>query len=322
MDVLSAPVPTVFPLPAKGPTMKRYPFIACVFIAFHWVAQASAAEPLPYESIPLWSDPIPGAQGEGAGDRPELWLFLTKPAEPSAAVVIIPGGGYARRAVDHEGIQVAQWLNSLGIQAVVCNYRVRGEGAGGKGYGHPVPMLDAQRAVRLLRARAGEWNVDATRVGVLGFSAGGHLASTVSTHFDTGDKSSADPVNRQSCRPDFAVLCYPVIAFDKPHTHRGSQKNLLGENPDPLLVASLSNEAQVTKDTPPTFLFHTTEDQSVPVENSLEYFMALKRQGVPAELHVFEKGKHGLGLAKHVEATSAWSDLCAAWLRVHGVIKP
>ncbi len=208
----------------------------------------------------------------------------------------------------------------MGLQAVVCNYRVRGEGAGGKGYGHPIPMLDAQRAIRTVRAKANEWNIDPTCVGVIGFSAGGHLASTVSTHFDAGDPSSADPISRQSSRPDFAILCYPVIVFDKPYTHKGSQKNLLGENADPLLVASLSNESMVTKETPPTFLLHTTEDKVVEVENSLDYYLALKRMGVPAELHVFQKGPHGVGLAKAIPGTNAWPKLCEAWLKQQGVV--
>jgi acetyl esterase/lipase len=274
-----------------------------------------------FDVVPLWPDRAPGAVGDTPADKPNLWTFLLDEVDqPTGAVVVIPGGGYSGRATDHEGLQIARWLNSIGLHAVVCNYRVRGAGGEGKGYGHPVPMLDAQRAIRLLRAKAGPWNIDPERIGVLGFSAGGHLASTVSTHFDAGDSTSADPANRQSCRPNFAVLCYPVIGFDKPYTHQGSQKNLLGESPDPLLVASLSNEGQVSSETPPTFLFHTTEDQAVPVENSIEYYLALKRRGVPAELHVFEKGKHGVGLAKSLPGASAWPKLCETWMREHNLL--
>jgi acetyl esterase/lipase len=178
-----------------------------------------------------------------------------------------------------------------------------------------------QRAIRTVRANADKWGVDPKRVGVLGFSAGGHLASTAATHFDRGNAQSDDPIERQSCRPDFAVLCYPVIAFEQPYTHRGSQRNLLGDNPDPQLVASLSNEKQVTSDTPPTFLWHTTEDTGVPPENSVVFYLALRQAKVPAELHIFEHGRHGLGLAKDIPAVSTWPKLCEAWLHGRGILE-
>ncbi len=278
------------------------------------LADASAGSPVSKQQ-PLWPDGAPGAGGESEGDVPQLFLTLVESDRPTAAIVILPGGGYGGHAMDHEGQQFAEWFASLGISSAICNYRLRGKGNDGKGYGHPYPMIDAQRAIQTLRAKADEWNIDPSRVGVIGFSAGGHLCSTVSTHFAQIDESSSDPIARVSSRPDFAILAYPVIGFDKPYTHRGSQRNLLGENPDSKLVQSLSNEQQVSDRTPPTFLFHTVEDRAVPVENSIEYFKACRKHGVPAEMHLFPKGRHGLGLAKSEPGASQWPDLCEQWLR-------
>ena len=196
-------------------------------------------------------------------------------------------------AVDHEGRQIAEWLNSIGVAGFVLEYRHHG-----RGYRHPAPLDDAQRAIRTVRARAAEWKVDPQRIGIMGFSAGGHLASTAGTHFDRGNPAAEDPIARASCRPDFLILCYAVIAFGEPYTHRGSQENLIGKNAPADLVRSLSNEKQVTKETPPTFLFHTDADTAVPAENSIYFYLALRKAGVPAELHVFRPGQHGLGLAK------------------------
>ncbi len=222
--------------------------------------------------------------------------------------------------MDHEGYQFAEWFRLLGLTSAICTYRLRGAGNDGKGYGHPIPMQDAQRAVQTLRARAKELNIDPQRIGAIGFSAGGHLCSTISTHFAHGDPSSEDPVARVSSRPDFSILCYPVIVFDQNVTHKGSQRNLLGENPDPALIELLSNERQVTEKTPPTFLFHTVEDTAVPVENSVQYFAACKKHGVSAELHVFPQGRHGLGLARDTPGASQWPELCERWLRGIGVV--
>jgi acetyl esterase/lipase len=230
-------------------------------------------------------------------------------------IVICPGGGYGNLAMDHEGHQIGRWLNEHGIAGFICDYRHRG-----KGYGHPAPLQDAQRAIRTVRSRAAEFGVDPARIGILGFSAGGHLASTAVTHFDSGDAQSADPVLRTSSRPDFGILCYPVIAFDQPFTHRGSQRNLLGEGAAAELIASLSNERQVTAQTPPCFLWHTYEDRGVPPENSLVFYQALLAHKIPAELHIYEKGRHGLGLAKDTPGTSAWSDACLAWLKNRGLL--
>jgi acetyl esterase/lipase len=226
----------------------------------------------------------------------------------------LPGGGYGHLAIGHEGREIGEWLNSLGLAAFVLKYRHAPR------YGHPAPLDDAQRALRLVRTRAQEWKIDPSRVGIMGFSAGGHLASTAATHFDDGEQDAPDPVERQSCRPDFAILCYPVITMTDPSTHRGSRRNLLGDAPDPKLVRWYSNETQVIAQSPPTFLFHTNADQAVPAENSLIYYLALRKAGVPAELHVYETGRHGVGLAVGDPVLSTWSDHCEDWLRHRGLL--
>ena len=265
----------------------------------------------------LWPDGAPGALGMQAADQPKITVYRA-PVESAtgAAVVVCPGGGYSRLAADHEGKQVGEWLNALGVSAFVLQYRL------GPRYRHPVPLLDAQRAIRLVRARATDWGVDPARVGILGFSAGGHLASTAATHFGDGRPDASDPVERQGSRPDFAVLAYPVISLVDPPAHSGSRRNLLGEPADPALVELLSNERQVTPRTPPTFLFHTADDAAVPVANSLLFFEALQKAGVPAELHVFPHGKHGVGLAASDPALSAWPRLCTTWMDGLGLLKP
>jgi acetyl esterase/lipase len=263
----------------------------------------------------LWPDGAPGALGDGAVDKPKLTLYPAPADEANgAAVVVCPGGGYGHLASDHEGKQVAEWLNSLGVSAFVLQYRL------GPRYHHPAPLQDAQRAIRLVRARAAEWHVDPTRVGIMGFSAGGHLASTAATHHDDGRLDSPDPIERQGSRPDFAVLAYPVITLDGPSAHGGSRRNLLGDPADPALVELLSNERHVTDRTPPTFLFHTADDPTVPVENSLLFFAALQKAGVPVELHIFAHGKHGVGLAQSDPALASWPHLCALGMEARGLL--
>ena len=276
--------------------------------------------PAETSTAPLWPDLPPGSTLRGEGDVPKLIITQVESEQPTAGVVILPGGGYGGHAMDHEGHQFAEWFKSLGVTSAICTYRLRGKGNGGKGYGHPAPMQDAQRAIQTLRSKAKDLNLDPGRIGIIGFSAGGHLCSTVSTHFTPGDPDSVDPVRRVSSRPDFSILCYPVIAFDKPYTHKGSQRNLIGADPDPELVESLSNERQVTPKTPPTFLFHTGADTVVPPQNSIDYYMACIRHGVPAEMHLFPKGRHGLGLAQQHEGASQWPKLCENWLRRLGVV--
>ena len=268
----------------------------------------------PPEVVDLWPGTPPGAKGSAAEDTPTLAIYL--PAAEKAvgsAIVICPGGGYRNLAMDHEGDQVARWFNSLGLAAFVLKYRL------GPKYNHPVQKHDVLRAIRHVRNRAWRFGVQADRIGVIGFSAGGHLASTAATHFDDGDPEAGDPVERVSSRPDFAVLGYPVISFTTKYTHKGSRRNLLGEDPDPDLVHLLSNEKRVTSRTPPTFLFHTNEDTGVPPENSVLFYLALRKAGVPAEMHIYETGRHGVGLAWSDKVLGSWTDRLADWLAVRGL---
>ncbi len=263
----------------------------------------------------LWPRGAPGAVGEEPADKPTLTAYLPPPDKATgAAVVVCPGGGYGNLAADHEGKQPAKWLNERGVAAFVLRYRHAPR------YRHPAPLQDAQRALRTVRANARQWNVAADRVGIWGFSAGGHLASTAATHFDRGKADAEDPVERAGCRPDFLILCYPVVTFQPPHAHLGSRNNLLGKEPNPELVKSLSNETQVTRETSPTFLFHTDADKGVVPENSVLFYLALRKVGVPAELHIYEKGKHGVGLAPDDAVLSSWPDRLAAWLKGRGLL--
>jgi acetyl esterase/lipase len=261
----------------------------------------------------LWPAEAPGALGDEDVDKPTLTVFL--PVEPNATktgVVVAPGGGYLHLAVEKEGFAVARWLNERGVAAFVLQYRL------GPKYHYPVELEDAQRAIRMVRANAAEYGVATDHVGMWGFSAGGHLTATAGTKFDAGNASSSDPIEQQGSRPDFLVLAYPVITFKEPDLHRGSLKYLLGDSPDPALVDSLSAETQVTKDTPPTFLFATTDDKTVPVVNSVMFYSALVKAGVPAEMHLFQHGSHGSGLAAANPQLSVWPDLLAKWMRERG----
>lgn len=278
-------------------------------------ATGSAAEP---ERIPLWAAGAPGTPATKPENEPHLLLYRAA-AAPAAtpAVVVCPGGGYGHLAVDHEGHQIAEYFNSLGVTAFVLIYRNNSSG-----HQHPVPMLDGQRAIRTARARAAEWNIDPARIGVMGFSAGGHLASTLGTHFDRGQANATDAIDRASSRPDFLILCYPVISMTEDFMHRGSRENLLGKNADEALARSMSNEKQVTADTPPTFIFQTDADTAVPAENCVSFYLALRRAKVPAEMHIYQNGPHGVGLARDVPATSTWSDRLRDWLHVRGLAVP
>ena len=280
-----------------------------------WLASAQAQ---PTNSFPLWPEGAPGALGKEDKDIPTLTPYLPDPAKATgAAIVICPGGGYGGLA-PHEGGHYARFLNEYGIAGFVLKYRL-----GSGGYRHPVMLQDAARAVRTVRARAGEWKLDPKRIGIMGSSAGGHLASTLLTHFDAGKPDAADPIERQSSRPDLGILCYAVISMGE-FTHRGSRNNLLGKDPSPELIRELSNELQVTKDTPPCFIWHTYEDNAVRLENSLQFAEALQRAGVPFDLHVYQKGPHGLGLGTrewNPEKRHPWTRDCIFWLQVQGFAK-
>jgi acetyl esterase/lipase len=268
------------------------------------------------QTLPLWSGAAPGALGMEDQDIPVITVFLPRTmSQNTPAVVVCPGGGYVQLAMNHEERQVANYLNSLGIAAFVLRYRL------GPRYHHPIELGDAQRAIRTLRSHAADWRLDSSRIGIMGFSAGGHLAMTAATHFDGGVARAQDAVDRFSSRPDFVVLGYPVISMTEAWTHQGSKTNLLGTTPDPALARSLSGELTVIKDTPPTFIFHTNADTAVPAENSVYYYLALRKMGVAAEMHIFEKGPHGVGLANDDAALSEWSKLLANWLRGRGIVK-
>ncbi len=268
--------------------------------------------------IILWPEGAPEAKAGAPADIPYLSVYKADPSKATrCAIVVCPGGGYGGLAKSHEGHEIGQWLNELGISAYVLTYRHA------PAYKDPVPRLDVQRAIRLVRSlnspQAGMH--DADKVGVLGFSAGGHLASTAATQFDLGLSDSPDTIDRLSSRPDFAILCYPVISMEQGVTHGGSRRNLLGESPSDEDVLRMSNDLRVTSQTPPTFLWHTQEDAAVLPENSLRFYSAMVKHRVPGELHIFQKGRHGIGLGKGQGTAAAWPELCANWLNSLGMLK-
>jgi acetyl esterase/lipase len=256
--------------------------------------------------INLWPDGAPLAHGVGEEDTPAITAYLVEGID-RGAVIICPGGGYSMRA-DHEGEPIALWLNSIGIHAFVLRYRVAP-------YRYPCSLLDVQRAVRYVRHHASEYGINENKIGVLGSSAGGHLAASIGTHYDNGNPNALDSIDRKSCRPDALVLCYPVITFTPPYIHEGSMNNLLGDNPDSELIEYLSCEQQVTSDTPPTFLWHTADDSVVMMENSLIFAAALRQHQVRFDLHIYEQGRHGLGLAGEDPHVASWTEVCGHWLK-------
>jgi acetyl esterase/lipase len=276
-------------------------------------------------TLPLWDGSAPGAMGDAEADKPNITMYkvATGPrgGTSHAAVIIAPGGSYSHLAMTFEGRDVATWMNSIGVTAFVLKYRL-------SPYHYPIELEDAQRAIRLVRSRAAEFGVDPNRVGMLGFSAGGHLTATAGTHFDAGNPSAADPVDRASSRPDFLILGYPVISFqasvlgttDVLSANGNSGKFLLGENPDPKLLDRLSDETQVTAQTPPTFIYHNAADRVVPIASTVAFYLALCKAGVPAELHSFEKGGHGGGMVLGDPARGIWPTLLLNWMRGRGLL--
>ena len=262
-------------------------------------------------SISLWKNEVPLAIGHTAEDVPTLVPYLLDQQGKHGAIIICPGGGYVRRA-DHEGEPVAKWLNSIGLSAFVLHYRV-------SPYKHPAPLIDAQRAIKYVRHHADQWNIDSQKIGILGFSAGGHVASTAATLFDYSFTEAVDSIDRQSARPDLAILCYPVISFTN-HVHQGSIDHLLGEQADRQRKQQLSSEYNVTAHTPPVFLWHTADDASVPVENSFQFALALRTNNIPFECHIYQTGRHGLGLASESPDVARWTATCEVWLRKQSFI--
>ncbi|NUM55944.1 MAG: alpha/beta hydrolase [Candidatus Hydrogenedentes bacterium] len=283
-----------------------------------FVSAADSAPPSGVESVLVWPHGAPGAVGEEPQDKPALYLYpAAAKRNTGVAIVVCPGGGYSGLAMSYEGHDVAQWLNNNGISAFVLQYRL------GPRYRYPAPQLDAQRAVRIVRSRAAEWNIDPGKIGILGFSAGGHLSAMTGVHYVDGKPDSTDPVERVPTRPDFLVLVYPVITMQGPEAHAGCVGNLLGENPDPALVKECSTHLFVDSKTPPAFILHTTADQAVSVSNAVLFYDACVKAGVPVEMHLFEQGKHGVGMGGSRapgNPVGEWPELCLKWLVYRGML--
>ena len=285
------------------------------------------------ETIKLWPEGIPCANNlkEEVEDHREIGVKISKVHEPvieaylpeegkanGTAVVICPGGGYTILAWDWEGTSMAEWFNTMGVAAFVLKYRLphweseecRSE----------VALMDAQRALRLVRSKANEWKLDPARIGIMGFSAGGHLASTASTHFDQGDPEAELEVDRYSCRPDFSILMYPVVTMEEDYAHMGSRKNLIGEKPSKKIRNYYSNEARVTAETPPAILIHADNDEGVVPENSVNYYLALRKHKIPAAMHIFAGGGHGFSFAEGMGTVSKWPELCEGWMKDRGLL--
>jgi acetyl esterase/lipase len=262
--------------------------------------------------MPLWAGGAPGALGTSDEDIPTLTPYIPAANPTKTAVVIAPGGGYQHLAFAKEGTDVAQWLNARGVAAFVLKYRL------GPRYHNPIELDDAQRALRTVRANADKYGIAPDHIGMWGFSAGGHLTASAGTNFDAGKPDSPDPIERQSSKPDFLILAYPVITMSDPYAHTGSRKFLLGDNPTEADLQLMSPELHVTPLTPPTFLFSTTDDKTVPVMNSVLFYSALVKAGVPAEMHIFQHGAHGSGLAPANPQLRVWTDLLIKWMRERG----
>jgi len=268
--------------------------------------------PPPVGWVPLWPKGAPGALGTTPEDIPAVEVFLPAANPMRSAVVICPGGGYRQLSIDNEGENVAHWLTDRGVAAVVLRYRL------GPRYHHPIEIGDAQRSLRYVRAHADQFGIDKNKLGIWGFSAGGHLAATAGTHFDSGNASATDPIDRESSRPDFMVLSYAVITFEPPYANMGTRSTLLGDHPDSNLVTLLSNEQQVTHETPPAFIFHTSDDPSVSAANAVMMYQALVNKGVPAELHIYQHGPHASGLAQRFPQLRGWTDQLMHWMVFNG----
>jgi len=294
-------------------------FLIITFLSVTLLAQQT--EISLWQDGPPYSNEISEAEIISEGYRIQniseatLSVFLPeKDISTNTAVIICPGGGYRIECFDKEGIKFAKWLNTLGIAGIVLKYRLPNKHS-------QIPLMDAQRAIRIVRFKAKEWDIDLTKIGIMGFSAGGHLASTAGTHFDYGNKNAKDPIERISCRPDFMILVYPVVTMKEDFTHRGSRRNLLGDNPKYELVKKFSNELNVSKDTPPTFLILSDDDKSVPAENSINFYLSLRKHKIPSEIHIFKRGGHGFGFGDKGMPVSEWTKLCERWLMEQELLK-
>jgi acetyl esterase/lipase len=289
---------------------------AALLAASVCIPDSIKAETAALPGIKLWPNGAPGQKGDTAWDVPRVEAYeAPKDKANGGAVLVCPGGGYGGLAADHEGKQVAQFFNSFGVTAFVLSYRL-----GSHGYHHPIELNDAKRGMRWIRTNAAQYGIDPQRIGVIGFSAGGHLASTLATLFDDGDSSAADVIDRASSRPDWACLCYPVISMIEPFMHRGSRKNLLGPDDNDENGTKMSSERNVTDRTPPTFIFQTDEDSGVPAENAVSFYLALRKHKIPAEMHIYQHGPHGVGLMQGDPILGTWGGHLHDWLRVNGFL--
>lgn len=294
--------------------MKKSVAIVCLFLVISGLL-TFAQSPAP-TVLPLWEKNATQSYKTEDKNTPTLTLFAASGDNATdCAVVICPGGGYGHLATEKEGKEIAEWFNGVGVTAFVLKYRLPSDG-----YRHPIPLMDARQAIRLVRYRAEEWGIDPDKIGIVGFSAGGHLAASAGTHFKDPVEAGSNELDTVSCRPDFMVLIYPVISMENDITHHGSRDNLLGKHPEAALVDLMSNEKQVTSGTPPTFLVHATDDKTVPVENSLLFYRACLDNNVPAELHIYLKGGHGFGMRTAAGPAAEWPGRCKQWMQQLGFL--
>jgi acetyl esterase/lipase len=277
-----------------------------IAVMMWWLAAAGAVLGQAPERVALWPDGAPGALGQLEADQPFMEVYRPRRVTTDIGLIVFPGGGYKNLALDHEGLQIAQWANAQGMTVFVARYRLLPK------YAMPTPFEDGRRAVRLVRSLAGKYKVNPNRIGVMGFSAGGHLASMLSTHFDAGDATAADAVERQSCRPDFSILVYAAVNFDLV-----DQPAMLGTEPKAGMNEWISTDKHVKKDSPPAFLFHTDEDKA---DHSVAYYLGCRRAGVPAELHIYQLGRHGMGLATGHPVLGNWPGLALRWMAGLGLL--
>lgn len=298
---------------------RKIGILALVVVSFTGMAQDFKLKVWPNGAPDSNGLTIPEETYEGKRVRnvseAEMYVYLPKIGNNTgAAVVICPGGGYMIEAMDHEGYNMAEWLTTQGVAGIVLKYRLP--------YGHDqIPLEDAQRALRIVRQKAGEWGINPSKIGIAGSSAGGHLASTAGTRFDLGKPESSDPIEKYSCRPDFMLLLYPVITFNEEFGHMGSRTNLIGTGNKWELVEKYSNELHVTAQTPPTFLVLADDDGGVPPRNSIEFYLALKKYKIPAEMHIFRDGGHGFGMNKKNLPVDQWPELFAQWMKAQGITR-
>lgn len=292
--------------------MRLSAWVCVSVVLMSGVAAAGQTAPSGQAPMLLWANGAPGAVGDADDDKPTITAYIPASNPTKTAVIVAPGGGYTHLSMVKEGSDVAAWLNAHGVAAFVLKYRL------GMKYHNPIELGDAKRAIRTVRADAAKYGIAPDHIGMWGFSAGGHLTASAGTMFDAGDASATDPIEQQSSRPDFLILSYPVITMEDPYVHKGSRTYLLGDTPTQAEMDAMSPEQHVTAQTPPTFLYTTTDDHTVPVLNSVMFYSALVKAGVPVEMHIFQHGAHGSGLGMGNPQLRLWPDLLIKWMRERG----